>query len=56
MQRGTKHKPETIEKLRRLRKDGPIDAGTVIAWLNGLTHDEFDAFVRCHIIPRIKRQ
>ena len=53
MRKGSKHKPETIQRIREGRLN---HERILIEWLDRLTHHEFDTFVRCHIIPRIKRQ
>lgn len=64
MKDGTKHKQDTKFKISESMKrawatsgsDRPIDETAVTTWVNGLTPEAFDDFVRRIILPRIKRE
>lgn len=68
MRSGTKHSPQTIEKMRqtyaRIRSTGntvegedssPVTETAVIAWLQGLEPKKFMQFMRDVCIPLIKK-
>ena len=68
MQRGTKHKPETIQKLKQHwaavkceqsnlvggEVTSPTTETDVLHFLQGLDDDDFMAFFRTHMMPRYK--
>jgi hypothetical protein len=53
MQKGSRHKPETIAKLRSHWK---VEEEDVIQYLQELPWEAFEVFLTKHILPRVKRK